>query len=81
MKVVTSGLLRALKTLAPPEFIRLRGRIKAANKDVFLSAPGQNIRGGARGDGGPEPEVAQDLLDHRRLPDKKTVKHRLAVFE
>ncbi|MDP2969234.1 MAG: hypothetical protein Q8P64_08530 [Deltaproteobacteria bacterium] len=24
MKVVTSGLLRALKTLAPPEFIRLR---------------------------------------------------------
>ena len=44
MKVVPSGFLRALKTLVPPELIRLRGWIKAANKDVLLSAPGQNPR-------------------------------------
>ena len=44
MKVVPSGFLRVLKTLVPPEFIRLRGRIKAANKDVLLSALGQNPR-------------------------------------
>ncbi len=81
MKVVTSDLLWALKTLAPPEFIRLRGRIKVANKDVLLSALDQYIRGGEGGDGGPEPEVSEDLLDHRRLLDKKTVNHRLAVLE
>ena len=81
MKVVTSGLLEALKTFSPPEFIHLRGRIQVVNNEVLLSAPGQNIQGGARGDGGPVPEVAEDLLDHRRLPDKKTVKQRLAVFE
>ena len=81
MKVVTSDLLQALKSFSPTEFIHLRGRIKAAKKEVLLSAPGQNIRGGARGDGGPEPEVAEDLLDHRRESDKKTVKHRLAMFE
>ena len=39
-----SSLLRVLKMLAPPEFIRLRGRIKAANKDVLLPALGQNPR-------------------------------------
>jgi len=44
LRVVTSGLLRALKTLAPPEFIRLRGRIRAASKDVLPSALGQNPR-------------------------------------
>jgi hypothetical protein len=49
LKVVMSSLLRALKTLAPPEFIRLRGRIKAANKDVLLSALDQSIRGGEAG--------------------------------
>jgi hypothetical protein len=43
------GLLRALKTPAPPEFIRLRGRIKAANKDVLLSALDQYFRGGEAG--------------------------------
>ena len=81
MKVVTSGLLQALKTFSPFGFIHLRGRIRAAKKEVLLSAPGQNIRGGARGNGRPEPEVAEDFFDHRREPNKKTVKHRLAVFE
>ena len=33
------------------------------------------------GDDGPEPEVSEDLLDYRRLLDKKTVNHRLAVLE
>jgi hypothetical protein len=41
----------------------------------------QSIRGGAERDGGPKSEVAQDLVNHRRLPDKKTVKHRVAVLE
>jgi hypothetical protein len=72
---------RALKTLALPEFIRLRNRIKAANRDMLLSAPGRNIRGSARGDGGPKPEKAEDLRDHCRLPDKKAVKHRPTVLE
>jgi hypothetical protein len=30
---------------------------------------------------GPKPEKAKDLIDHRRLHDQKTVKHRLAVLE
>ena len=81
MNVVTSDLLQVLKSLVPPKFIRLRGRIIAANKEMFLSGPRQNLRGGARRDGGPEPEVAEDLLDHRWQSDKKTVEHRLAVFE
>jgi hypothetical protein len=80
LKAVTSGLFRALKTLAPSEVIRLHGRIKAANKGEILSVPGQNIRGGW-GDRGPEPEVAEDLLAHRRPGHKKTVNHWLAVFE
>ncbi len=81
MKVVTSGFLKARKMLAPPEFIRLRCRIKAANRDVHLSAPGQNVRGGAREHGGPDPEVAEDFLGHRRPRHEKTVNHRLAVLE
>ena len=66
--------------LAPPEFIRLRGRVKGANKDVLLSVMDRCFRCGW-GDGGPKPEMAEDLIGHRRLPDKKTVKHRLAVLE
>jgi Transposase DDE domain group 1 len=42
---ITSCLSCAEDALALPEFIRLRGRIKAANKDVLLSAPDQYIRG------------------------------------
>jgi hypothetical protein len=76
LKIVTSGLLRALKTLSPPEFIRLRGRIKAANKDVLPSALDRYIR-----DGGPEPDVTEDLPAHRWPRHKKTVNHGLAVFE
>ena len=49
LNIVMPGLLRALKTPAPPELIRLRGRIKAANKDVLLSVPDQYIRGGEAG--------------------------------
>jgi hypothetical protein len=81
LNVVTSGLLRALKTLAPPEFIRLRGPIKAANRDVLLSALDRYTRGGEGGDRGPESDVSEDLLDHRRLLEKKTVEHLPAVLE
>ena len=49
LNVVMPGLLRALKTPAPREFIRLRGRIKAANKNVLPSALDQYIRGGEAG--------------------------------
>ena len=41
----------------------------------------QCIRGGEGRDNGPEPEVSEDLLDHRRLLDKKAVNRRAAVLE
>jgi hypothetical protein len=43
--------------------------------------PDRNIRDRALRNGGPKAEVAQDLIDHRRLPDKKKVKHRMTMFE
>ena len=81
MNIVASGLLRARKTLAPPKFIRLRGPIKAANRDVLLLALDRYRRGGEGGDRGPESEVSEDLLDHRRMLEKKTVEHLPAVLE
>jgi hypothetical protein len=70
-----------LKTLSPPACIRLRGLIKATNKYVLLPILDRYIRCSARGDSGPEPEVDEDLLAHRRPRHKKTVNQRLAMFE
>ena len=71
----------ALKTLALPEFIRLRGGSRRRTR-MCSGRPWTGTSGAAKGgDDGPEPEVSEDLLDHRRLLDKKTVNHRLAVLE
>ena len=80
MKVIASARHRTLKTLAPPESMRLDEEIRPASKDVFLSALDRYIRAAGR-DGGPEPEVAENLLAHRRRHDQKAVNHGLSVFE